>query len=226
MSLSTFYKNPDLADGFGSTRGRTNPHRGLDIPAREGAPIPSLGAGVVTISEWSDLLGWIVEVRHDDGRHIGYRHMQARALGAGTRVTVGATIGHVGDTGTASRGPHLCTTNAAAQGGVYGLTDRGLTDPWPYIKTAIEGDTMTTPAETAEERYQTTARNLQRALHYDIRERGFGPDWKLGPTIWERLATIERAIKALSEQIKEQPTADIDLDKLAVALIRAAGDGR
>lgn len=37
---------------------------------------------------------------------------------------------------------------------------------------------------------------LFRALKWDIRPNGAGPDWKLGPTIWERLNTIEAAAKA------------------------------
>lgn len=138
MSLS-FYNNPDLADGFGATAGRSRPHRGLDFPHRTGVGIPSVAAGVVVISEWSGALGNIIEVRHDDGRFFGYCHMNARGLTVGTRVSQGTILGAVGNTGSESFGSHVHVTNGNRQGAVYGASMNYLADPWPYIQAAMNG---------------------------------------------------------------------------------------
>lgn len=130
-TLSEFYSNPDLSDGFLSTQERANPHRGLDFPHASGTPIPALLGGVVVVSEWSHSLGFVVEVLQDDGRYVGYRHLLENGLPVGHRVKQSDTIGYVGNTGSTSRGSHLCTTNSSTLGGVFG--EGGLADPWPYI---------------------------------------------------------------------------------------------
>lgn len=83
-------------------------------------------------SEWDTGLGWIVEVRQDDGRYVGYRHLLQPGVPVGARVETADVIGFVGDTGYSSDGNHLCTTNSPLPGGVFG----GGTgeDPWPYIQ--------------------------------------------------------------------------------------------
>lgn len=131
--MTNFYADPTLEDGFGSTAPwRSNPHRGLDFPHRWGTPIPSLNAGTVTLSEYSDWLGWVVEVAGDDGYHPGYRHQASQGLAVGTRVEVGDTIGRVGDTGSTADGAHLCLTIGTGPGAVYGVPGLVI-DPWPYI---------------------------------------------------------------------------------------------
>lgn len=135
--MNDFYAHPTLEDGFGSTAPwRSNPHRGLDFPHRWGTPIPSLNAGTVTISEYSDWLGWVVEVAGDDGYHPGYRHQASQGLAVGTRVEVGDTIGHVGDSGSTADGAHLCLTIGTGPGAVYGVPGLVI-DPWPYICSLI-----------------------------------------------------------------------------------------
>lgn len=139
LLLERFYKNPTLTDGFGSTKPpRVNPHRGLDFIHPLGAEVLALQDGLVVIQEFSEMLGQIVEIRHDsDGRFTGYRHMRTTGgpwVRKGQRVKKGEKIGEVSDTGYSAYGYHLCTTNSAAQGGVYGYTTRGLADPWPYIQ--------------------------------------------------------------------------------------------
>lgn len=44
--------------------------------------------------------------------------------------------------------------------------------------------------------YAAFSAMLQRALRFDVRPNGVGADWKLGPTLWERLNGIEAAAKA------------------------------
>lgn len=139
MSIASFYNNPDLADGFGATAGRSRPHRGLDFPKGTGTGIPSVAAGVVVVSEWSGALGNVIEVRHDDGRYFGYCHMNARGLPVGTRVSQGTILGPVGNTGSESFGAHVHVTNGNRQGAVFGASMSYLADPWPYIQNAING---------------------------------------------------------------------------------------
>lgn len=141
MTDLSFYNNPDLADGFGSTAGgRPNPHRGLDFPHALGTPVPAYSPGVVVTSEWSNALGNVVQVKGDNGRFVGYRHLRTAAARAkvGDRIEVGTIVGQVSDTGSAANGYHLCTTNSSNAGGVFGLS--GVVDPWPYIQRAMNGD--------------------------------------------------------------------------------------
>ena len=146
MTWQEFYASPDLADGFGAEGAhRKNPHRGLDLPHSWGTPIPSLGGGTVTISEYNSALGWIVEVTGDDGLYPGYRHQSGQGLPIGTRVEAGDVIGHVGDTSTASAETHLCLTIGTAPGAVYGVPSL-VTDPWPYLQTIL-----TTPSPPKED---------------------------------------------------------------------------
>ncbi len=165
MSLS-FYNNPDLADGLGATAGRSRPHRGLDFPHRTGVGIPSVAAGVVVISEWSDALGYIIEVRHDDDRFFGYCHMNARGLAVGTRVSQGTILGVVGNTGSESFGSHVHVTNGNRQGAVYGASMNFLADPWPYIKNAMNGGggswAFNPPAADMQARIQRALKNRGR----------------------------------------------------------------
>ena len=140
--IEDFYRNPDLGDGFGSTRGgRSNPHRGLDHPKGLGAAVPSLAAGVVVDVSYSRPLGNVVEVRHDDGMCAGYRHLRSAGgphVRVGQRVERGTKIGEVSDTGTAAAGYHLCQTIGTAEGAVYGVPAL-VTDPWPWVQHYVYG---------------------------------------------------------------------------------------
>lgn len=139
MTPAEFYTNPDLADGFNiwPHPWRSQPHRGLDFPKPGGTPIPSINHGVVVISEWNGYLGWIAEVRGDDGTYIGYCHMRSQGLPAGTRVSHGTIVGHVGETGSQANGNHLHITKGDREGAVRGSSLAWLSDPWPYIQAHI-----------------------------------------------------------------------------------------
>lgn len=156
MSLKEFYANPDLADGFGSTKGgRPNPHRGLDFAHPAGTPIPVHTGGIVVLNEWTSVLGWVVEVAAD-GRYYGYRHMQRQSpFGVGSRALKGVEIGAVGNTGSASRGNHLCTTNGGQRGSVNGIN---VVDPWPQIFASVnagDGDATAAPIIPVNRRKKT-----------------------------------------------------------------------
>lgn len=137
MSWQHFYSDPDLSDGFGSTSGdRANPHFGLDFDHPADTPIPSYVTGTVVVNEWSKALGNVLEVETPAGRFIGSRHMlHASPFAVGATVKIGQDVGFVGNTGSASRGNHLCTTNSSRKGGVFGTAY--CVDPWPFIQAAI-----------------------------------------------------------------------------------------
>ena len=87
--------------------------------------------------------------------------------------------------------------------------------------------------DNTEENYQIWARWQQRAFFYDVRENGFGPDWKLGRTVFEMLraaddsadvakigASVGEEIAKVNITLAGLGTVDlqIDTDKLAAEL--------
>lgn len=83
-------------------------HKGTDYAAASGTPVRAIGDGVVIRAGWSTGYGNVMDIRHANGYVSRYGHMKAFARGvhAGSRVTIGSTIGYVGMTGLAT-GPHL-----------------------------------------------------------------------------------------------------------------------
>lgn len=135
MNVATFYADNHLGSRFG-IKGHAWPtyHHGQDIngwPA--GTPIPSYVAGKVSATGWSATLGWVLVVKASDGWHYGYCHLHQRShLPVGATVYVGTVVGYLGNTGSASKGPHLHTTREPTA--ILG-TERA-TDPLPKIKAA------------------------------------------------------------------------------------------
>lgn len=126
------FSNPNLSDGWGSTCcGRTNPHRGVDFPQASGTSIPAVSNGRVVVNQWSSCLGNVVVVEHPDGWFSGYAHLVASSpLAVGTLVTIGDTVGAVGNTGSCSNGAHLHLTMADHIDGWYTGT---TVDPYAFI---------------------------------------------------------------------------------------------
>jgi hypothetical protein len=126
------FSNPDLSDGWGSTCcGRTNPHRGVDFPRAPGTAIPSVADGVVRLKTYSSCLGNVVVIQHGDGMFSGYSHMIGGSpLAVGQSVSIGQTVGQVGNTGTCSFGAHLHLTMAPTLGGYASGT---TVDPYAFI---------------------------------------------------------------------------------------------
>ncbi len=85
------------------------PHLGTDFAASMGAPVYSVGDGVVLEAGTTGGNGNYVKVRHDDVYTTGYLHFSKIAPGIrpGVRVRQGQVIGYVGMTGLAT-GPHVC----------------------------------------------------------------------------------------------------------------------
>jgi murein DD-endopeptidase MepM/ murein hydrolase activator NlpD/SH3-like domain-containing protein len=118
-----------ISSFFGASRdaGRRR-HEGVDIFAPRGTPAVASVDGIIT-SVSTNSLGGNVVFLSDNQRNIRlyYAHLDRWNVNTGQHVTIGDTIGFVGNTGNArTTGPHL-------HFGIYGFSD-GATDPLPFIR--------------------------------------------------------------------------------------------
>ena len=83
-------------------------HKGTDYAAASGTPVRSIGDGTIVFAGTRGGYGNSIDIRHPNGFVTRYGHLRGYAKGirAGTRVSMGQTIGYVGMTGLAT-GPHL-----------------------------------------------------------------------------------------------------------------------
>jgi murein DD-endopeptidase MepM/ murein hydrolase activator NlpD len=101
-----------ISSGFGGRRhpilGIFRRHQGTDYAAGSGTPVRAIGDGLVIAAGVRGGYGNMIDVRHTNGIVTRYGHLRGFAKGvrAGTRVSMGQTIGYVGQTGLAT-GPHL-----------------------------------------------------------------------------------------------------------------------
>jgi len=89
---------------FGWRWGRM--HEGIDIAAPSGTPIAASAAGTVIYAGWLGGYGNVVVIDHGGGISTTYGHQSSLAVGNGSYVAQGQTIGYVGSTGH-STGPHV-----------------------------------------------------------------------------------------------------------------------
>jgi murein DD-endopeptidase MepM/ murein hydrolase activator NlpD len=128
----------------------TRAHNGVDYAAPAGAPVVSVGSGVITFAGWTAGGGRTVRVRHASGYESEYLHLSSIGTGlrSGSRVGQGELVGRVGATGLAT-GPHLH----------YGLRRDGV-----YVNPVREHQNMP-PGEPIAD--------IHRALFADERDRVF-----------------------------------------------------
>ena len=83
-------------------------HQGIDFAAAYGAPVRSVGDGIVTFAGRMGGYGNMIEVRHTESRTSRYAHLSEiePEVTVGARVEQGQTIGKVGASGLATA-PHL-----------------------------------------------------------------------------------------------------------------------
>jgi murein DD-endopeptidase MepM/ murein hydrolase activator NlpD len=81
-------------------------HTGVDYGAPTGAPVRTVGDGVVAFSGGQSGYGNTIEVDHGNGNSTLYAHLSRIEVRRGQRVERGQRIGAVGSTGWAT-GPHL-----------------------------------------------------------------------------------------------------------------------
>lgn len=95
-----------IGDGFGAARPGGRRHKGIDIPAAMGTPIPAAADGTVANTGYEPGgAGNFVNINHGS-LTTKYFHLSRISVSRGQKVVAGQTIGNVGSTGSSS-GPHL-----------------------------------------------------------------------------------------------------------------------
>lgn len=97
--------------GFGyrnrpNVAGATANHKGVDWAVPTGTKVVAACDGTVIKAGWGGGYGYVVCIRHDDGRETRYAHLSKVLVSVGQRVSQGERIALSGSTG-ASTGPHL-----------------------------------------------------------------------------------------------------------------------
>ena len=90
--------------GFGPRWGTM--HYGTDMAARHGSPILATADGTIDFAGWEKGYGKLVKIKHDFGYETRYAHLSKIAVKVGQRISQGARIGEMGNTGR-STGTHL-----------------------------------------------------------------------------------------------------------------------
>lgn len=90
-------------------------HNGMDITAEAGTPVCAAAEGVVYTTYTDDTMGTTVVIRHDSGYVTTYASLDDElAVSPGDEVTLGQTIGYVGDTALLESGigdhVHFCVS--------------------------------------------------------------------------------------------------------------------
>lgn len=101
-----------------------NPHRGTDWGVASGTPIPAVTDGKIMLVQYSKVLGWVIVQSAKDSAgkiwYVGYCHLKNEPkLKKADRVKCGDTVGLIGNTGSASSGPHLHATLSDSVKGVF-----------------------------------------------------------------------------------------------------------
>jgi murein DD-endopeptidase MepM/ murein hydrolase activator NlpD len=126
-----------LADKFGAwpearKKMGLGPHRGVDWNGmKKGAPLPAVHAGTISANYWSDVLGWVVELKVPilwgkekvkKNAFFMYCHLDKQSpLKVGSKVALGDSVGGAGTSGSASSGIHLhFTLSLTSKGGAVG----------------------------------------------------------------------------------------------------------
>lgn len=130
-SLAFPVPNGKMQSFWGAARDAgTRQHEGIDIFAPRNSPALAAADGVIRRVGTNKLGGNIVFLQpHKKNYSIYYAHLDTQLVVAGQTVSVGDTLGLVGDTGNARGGaPHLHL-------GLYG--NGGAIDPFHYINPVI-----------------------------------------------------------------------------------------
>lgn len=89
---------------YGARWGRR--HEGIDLAAPTGTPIFSTADGEVIFAGWQRGYGNLIKIRHELGTETRYGHLSRIRVKVGQKVSRGALIGDMGNTGR-STGSHL-----------------------------------------------------------------------------------------------------------------------
>lgn len=99
-----------LSSGFGGrrapTKGASTNHKGIDWAVPKGTAVVASSGGTVTKAGWGSGYGYVVYIKHPDGRETRYGHLSKVLVSSGQSVKQGQKIALSGNTGR-STGPHL-----------------------------------------------------------------------------------------------------------------------
>ncbi|WP_031528604.1 peptidoglycan DD-metalloendopeptidase family protein [Dyadobacter crusticola] len=118
----------DLISFWGADRdGGIRSHEGVDIRVKRGTPVVAAQDGFVTQTGTNNLGGKVVFLSALSNPYsLYYAHLDSQLVSSGQRVTIGDTLGLVGNTGNAiTTAPHL-------HFGIY-LRGQGAVNPLPFI---------------------------------------------------------------------------------------------
>jgi murein DD-endopeptidase MepM/ murein hydrolase activator NlpD len=118
----------DLISFWGADRdGGIRSHEGIDIRAKRGTPVVAAQDGFVTQTGTNNLGGKVVFLSSLSSPYsLYYAHLDSQLVSGGQRVTLGDTLGLVGNTGNAiTTAPHL-------HFGIY-MRGQGAVNPLPFI---------------------------------------------------------------------------------------------
>ena len=82
-------------------------HYGIDLVAKTGAKIKSIGEGTVVVSDWNPQTGYVLGIQHSENFISFYKHCSVLLKNVGDIITTGENIAIIGNSGELSSGPHL-----------------------------------------------------------------------------------------------------------------------
>ena len=85
---------------------KTN-HYGIDLVAKTGTKIKSIGEGTVVVSNWNPQTGYVLGIQHSENFISFYKHCSVLLKNVGDIITTGENIAIIGNSGELSSGPHL-----------------------------------------------------------------------------------------------------------------------
>lgn len=221
------YGVPDDAYSKGYHRGQDVRKLNADETASVVTAVDAIDDGtVVYVGRPNGLLAWtvVIDTGRAEGRYESHSHLADVIVSVGQRVVSGQRIAR---NAAMNEGPGLVTAphdHVTVTDYLDGAweTWRGEYDPLPFMRAAYqrarEGANDMGTLDNTEENYQTFMRWLQRALKFDVRTDGAGPDWKLGPTIFELLraaddssdvAGVKGAVSAIAVKMTDEDRAAI-----------------
>jgi len=99
-----------ISSNFGKRKapkkGASTYHKGIDFAVPTGTAVRASSGGVVTKAGWGSGYGYVVYIKHPDGKETRYGHCSKVLVKAGQSVKQGDKIALSGNTGV-STGPHL-----------------------------------------------------------------------------------------------------------------------
>lgn len=115
----------DIGSVFGDPRdGGSRNHHGIDIFAARGTPALAAAEGTVYRVQETPIGGRVVWLRDGRGNRLYYAHLDRQYVRDGQRVSIGDTVGFIGNTGNArTTPPHLH----------FGVYSRGPVNPFWYV---------------------------------------------------------------------------------------------